>query len=119
MTTATTPSLHPDTGFVAINFISCDDSYRARFEELFATRAGAIDRMPGFVNMEVLKPKKNGEPYLIVSHWKSEDDFKSWTGSPEFLEGHKRGFEDLRLAKERGEEPPMTSSFVTYEVIAR
>lgn len=114
-----TTSLHPDTGFVAINFIRCEEHYVARFEELFSTRAKAIDRMPGFVNMEVLKPKKDGEPYLIVSHWKDEADFKKWTNSPEFLEGHKRGFEDLRLAKERGEEPPMTSSFVTYEVIAR
>ena len=107
------------TNFVAINFITCKDYYQSRFEELFATRAQAIDRLPGFLNMEVLKPQKDGEPYLIVSHWTDEQSFKDWTGSPEFLEGHKRGFEDLRLAKERGEDPPMTSSFVTYEVIAR
>jgi len=117
--TASTSSFHSDTGFVAINFIRCDESYRSRFEELFGSRAKAIDRMPGFLNMEVLRPNKEGEPYLIVSHWKSEDDFKSWTNSPEFIEGHKRGFEDLRTAKERGEKPPMTSSFVTYDVIAR
>jgi len=34
--------------FVAINYISCKDFYRPRFEELFGTRAHAIDRMPGF-----------------------------------------------------------------------
>lgn len=108
-----------NTAFVAINFITCEDFYRERFEELFSTRAGAIDRMPGFLNMQVLRPNKSGEPYLIVSHWTSEESFKDWTSSPEFLEGHKRGFEDLRLAKERGEKPPMSSSFLTYEVIAR
>lgn len=108
-----------NTNFVAINFITCKDYYQSRFEELFATRAKAIDTLPGFQNMEVLKPQKEGEPYLIVSHWVDEQSFKDWTGSPEFIEGHKRGFEDLRQAKERGEEPPMTSSFVTYEVIAR
>jgi heme oxygenase (mycobilin-producing) len=111
--------LDSEAGFVAINFITCKDHYRPRFEELFATRVGAIDRMPGFKRMQVLKPNKEGEPYLIVSYWNSEEEFKSWTGSPEFLEGHKRGFEDLKEYKERGEEPPMTSSFVTYEVIAR
>ncbi|HJY63309.1 MAG TPA: antibiotic biosynthesis monooxygenase [Ignavibacteria bacterium] len=105
--------------FVAINYISCKEHYKTRFEELFSTRAKAIDRMHGFKFMEVLKPQQNGDNYLIVSHWESEDNFKSWTKSPEFIEGHKRGFEDIKIAKEKGEEPPMTSSFKTYEVIAR
>jgi len=105
--------------FVAINYISCKDHYKERFEELFGSRAGAIDRMPGFKFMEVLKPMDGASSYLIVSHWDSQDAFKDWTKSPEFLEGHKRGFEDLKLAKEKGEEPPMTSDFKTYEVIAR
>lgn len=115
-----TPS-HPDgeSGFVAINFIDCQDHYRSRFEELFSTRAKAIDRIPGFKRMQVLRPKKEGESYLIVSYWESEENFRSWTGSPEFIEGHKRGFDDVRRAREQGEKPPMTSSFVTYEVIAR
>lgn len=104
--------------FVAINYIKCEDHYRERFEQLFATRAHAIDRMPGFINMEVLKPSDQGE-YLIVSHWESEEQFKKWTSSPEFLEGHKRGFEDIRKAREEGKTPPMTSSFKTYQVITR
>ncbi|MFN5171008.1 MAG: antibiotic biosynthesis monooxygenase family protein [Cyclobacteriaceae bacterium] len=107
-----------DKKFVAINYISCENHYRERFEQLFATRAHAIDRMPGFVDMQVLKPSQEGE-YLIVSHWESEEAFKKWTNSPEFIEGHKRGFDDIRKAKERGEKPPMSSSFKTYEVIAR
>ena len=104
--------------FVAINYIHCEDHYRERFEELFGSRAHAIDRMPGFVNMQVLKPNQDGD-YLIVSHWESEESFKTWTSSPEFLEGHKRGFQDIKVARERGEKPPMSSSFKTYKVIAR
>lgn len=104
--------------FVAINYIQCDEGYTKRFEALFATRAHAIDRLPGFVDMQVLRPADQKDEYLIVSHWNSEEDFKAWTKSPEFLEGHKRGFEDLRIARERGEKPPMSSSFKTYNVIA-
>lgn len=104
--------------FVAINYINCEPHYRERFEELFASRARAIDRMPGFVDMQVLRPNGVGE-YLIVSHWASEEAFKTWTTSPEFLEGHKRGFDDIRKAKEQGLKPPMSSSFKTYEVIAQ
>lgn len=104
--------------FVAINYISCKDVYKPRFEELFTTRKGAIDMMPGFQFMEVLKPK-DGSEYLIISHWENEDAFRQWTKSEAFLEGHKRGFEDIKLAKDRGEEEPMSSSFKIYDVIAR
>lgn len=105
--------------FVAINYIDCKEHYKPRFEELFGTRAHAIDRMPGFQFMEVLKPRDGGNIYLIVSHWDSEESFKTWTKSEEFLEGHKRGFDDIRKARENGEELPMTSDFKTYEVIAQ
>jgi len=106
-------------GFVAINYITCKPEYRERFEYLFKTRARAIDRMPGFRGMYVLRPQREGDAYLVVSHWESEAHFKAWLQSPEFLEGHQRGFEDIREAKMRGEEPPMQSDFRTYEVITR
>lgn len=106
-------------GFVAINYITCKPEYRERFEYLFKTRARAIDRLPGFRGMYVLRPQREGDAYLVVSHWESEAHFKAWLQSPEFIEGHRRGFEDLREAKMRGEEPPMQSDFRTYEVITR
>jgi heme-degrading monooxygenase HmoA len=105
-------------GFVAVNFIHCEPHYRDRFEALFRTRARAIDRLPGFIRMQVLRPQQDGDPYLVVSHWTGEAAFKAWRQSPEFVEGHRRGFEDVRQAREQGEAPPMTSSFRTYHVIA-
>lgn len=105
--------------FVAINYIDCKPEYKERFEELFASRAKQIDTMPGFIEMEVLRPQKDGEAYLIVSHWENEDAFKGWTKSENFLDGHKRGFADLAKAKAEGKEPPMKSDFKTYEIITR
>ena len=102
--------------FVAINFISCKSHYRERLEELFTNRTPAIDKMPGFLFMEVLKPNQDGD-YLIVNHWEDEKYFKQWTKSHEFLEEHKRGFSDIQKAEERVEESPMTSDFRTYAVI--
>lgn len=107
----------PKVGFVAINRITVQDHYRERFEYLFSTRARAIDRLPGFIQMHVLKPAKLEEPYLIVSEWEAEENFQAWLKSPEFLEGHKRGFEDVAKAKAEGTEPPMTSDFMTYSVV--
>lgn len=105
--------------FVAINYIQCTPEYKERFEELFATRARAIDTLPGFIDMQVLQPNTENDNYLIVSHWESEESFKNWTKSEQFLEGHKRGFADIAKAKAEGKEAPMTSSFKTYNVIAR
>lgn len=104
--------------FVAINYIECEETYIERFETLFANRAHAIDRVEGFIDMEVLKPN-DGSAYLVVSHWNSEDAFKNWMRSPEFLEGRKRGFEDVKKAREAGVKPPMTSTFKTYSVVAK
>ena len=86
---------------------------------LFGTRAKAIDLMPGFHQMEVLRPSDDKGEYLIISHWDSEEDFRRWTNSAEFLQGHRRGFEDLKKARLEGKEPPMHSVFKTYHVIAR
>ena len=106
-----------DLGFVAVNYISCDSDYRERFESLFKSRAHAIDRLPGFRNMNVLRPEKEGDQYLIVSFWDTKENFESWTKSPEFIEGHKRGFADVKKAVDEGRKPPMTSDFKTYEII--
>lgn len=79
----------------------------------------AIDRMPGFQNMHVLRPDKDHDDYLIVSYWDTEAAFKSWTSSSNFIEGHKRGFADLAQAKAEGKPAPMHSTFKTYKSIAQ
>lgn len=104
--------------FVAVNYIKCEPEYRQRFEELFGSRAKAIDTMPGFIEMHVLRPNKEDDNYLIVSYWEHENAFKDWTKSEAFIEGHKRGFADIAKAKEEGRPAPMTSDFKTYEIIA-
>jgi heme-degrading monooxygenase HmoA len=116
---ATPPSAEAKAaaGYVAINTINCKPHYRERFECLFCSRAHAIDRVEGFIGMHVLKCETESEPYLIVSYWRDRTAFDSWVGSPEFIEGHKRGFDDLAIAKARGEEPPMTSEFRTYSIL--
>ena len=106
-----------NASFVAVNYIACKPDYADRFEQLFKTRAKAIDRLPGFIDMQVLKPTDGEGDYLVVSRWNAKEDFDAWVGSPEFLEGHKRGFEDIAEAKRTGKESPMTSTFRTYSVL--
>jgi heme-degrading monooxygenase HmoA len=104
-------------GFVAINSIECQAEYVDRFKELFGSRAHAIDKIPGFLGMYVLAPSNENDPYLVISHWVNQDAFDSWTGSEEFLEGHRRAFEDMRNAKEQGLPVPMKSEIRTYSLL--
>ncbi len=121
MSTETLPAAvaasRASVAFVAVNFIHCESDYVGRFEELFRSRAHAIDRIPGFLSMRVLKPEAPGGDYLVVSEWSAREAFEGWRQSPEFLEGHRRGFEDVRRAREEGRTPPMTSRFETYSVL--
>lgn len=103
--------------YVAINYIQCRENYRARFEDLLNTRAMAIDTMPGFQRMEVLRPQSGEDAYLIISYWDHESFFHEWSVSPQFLEGHRRGFSDIAKAREEGQEPPMKSTFKTYTIL--
>lgn len=112
------PEQEETAGFVAINYIDCKPHYAERFECLFCSRARMIDNMPGFIGMKVLKSEDSKDPYLVVSYWTDKASFEAWVGSPEFYEGHKRAFADLKEYKERGEEPPMKSDFKTYSILS-
>lgn len=103
--------------FVAINYIHCEADFQERLEQMFTTRARAIDTMPGFINMHVLRPAKAEDDYLIVSYWETEEAFKTWTKSEAFMQGHKRGFEELAKAKAEGRPAPMKSDFKIYQII--
>lgn len=107
-----------ENNFVAINYITCSPEYKERFEYLFGTRAHAIDALPGFVNMHVLRPSKEEDSYLVISYWKDQASFEAWTKSEAFLQGHKRAFADMAEAKASGKPAPMNSDFKTYQILA-
>jgi heme-degrading monooxygenase HmoA len=81
------------------------------------SRKKAVDTMPGFQRMEVLKPRNSEHDYLIISHWDSENFFQQWRSSSEFSQGHRRGVQDISKARKEGKKPPMTSTFKTYETL--
>lgn len=105
--------------FVTINYISCSTSYMERLEYLMQTRKKEIDNMPGFIEMEVLKPNGGDNVYLIISHWEDKSYFDNWRKSEAFAKGHRRGFEDIEKARKEGNEQPIKSTFKTYEILTR
>jgi heme-degrading monooxygenase HmoA len=75
---------------VVCNRIPVNSQHAAAFEERFADRASLVDGMPGFVSFQLLRPSSDGDPYVVMTFWETEADFRAWTESDEFKEGHAR-----------------------------
>ena len=74
--------------YVVANRIFVKSDYCDEFEQRFKQRAGQIDKQPGFVRMEILKPDSDGTPYTVLTHWENESAFKDWVGSDDFKVAH-------------------------------
>jgi len=99
--------------FVMINRMSVPEEYREKFEMMFRSRAKAVDRRPGFIRAEILRPT-TGNDYLVMTHWESQGAFDAWTGSEEYRQGHARVGE----FKDASGKLVLTSHVEKYEVFA-
>jgi heme-degrading monooxygenase HmoA len=73
---------------VKINAITVPRERFAEFEHRFATRAGLVSSAPGFEAFELLRPNDDREVCLVLTRWRSEEDFKAWLSGPDFKAGH-------------------------------
>jgi heme-degrading monooxygenase HmoA len=74
--------------FVICNRIPVNPEFKDAFEERFADRAQMVDGMKGFVAFNLLRPTVEGDPYVVMTFWETEEDFHAWTKSEEFKGGH-------------------------------
>jgi heme-degrading monooxygenase HmoA len=70
------------------NRIYVKAEYSEAFEKVFRERAGLVDKMPGFISNQVLRPVNEGDPYVVFTIWKSRQEFLNWVRSDEFVKGH-------------------------------
>ena len=70
------------------NRIYVNPDYADLFEETFRNRAGLVDKMPGFISNQVLRPTNPDEPYIVLTLWESRADFEGWVKSDAFVKGH-------------------------------
>lgn len=74
--------------FVTMNRIFINPGYTDQFEQRFRERAHEVDKMEGFVRNLVLRPKSEEHPYVVMTFWETEKDFKNWVNSEAFTKGH-------------------------------
>ncbi|HET9093846.1 MAG TPA: antibiotic biosynthesis monooxygenase, partial [Solirubrobacteraceae bacterium] len=73
---------------VKINAITVPRERFDEFAERFASRAGRVSSAEGFESFELLRPNDEREVCLVLTRWRSEEDFQAWLGSADFAAGH-------------------------------
>ena len=73
---------------VKINAITVPKERFEEFAERFASRAGKVEGAEGFEGFQLLRPNDEREVCLVVTQWRSEDDFTAWVKSADFAAGH-------------------------------
>ncbi|MEA1888246.1 MAG: antibiotic biosynthesis monooxygenase family protein [Pseudomonadota bacterium] len=74
--------------FIVANRVPVASGWEDSFEERFQKRAGQIDKQPGFVRMQILKPESNDTPYVVLTTWQDKASFEVWVGSEDFKLSH-------------------------------
>ena len=74
---------------VVMNRIPVTEGREADFEKTFTERDRAVDLMPGFVDLQVLRPTE-GHTYIVMTRWKSREAFDQWTQSEAFTIAHRK-----------------------------
>jgi heme-degrading monooxygenase HmoA len=74
---------------VVMNRIAVAEGREVDFEKTFTERDRAVDRMPGFLDLQVLRPAE-GRTYVVMTRWKSREAFEQWTHSEAFISAHRK-----------------------------
>ncbi|HEX3803882.1 MAG TPA: antibiotic biosynthesis monooxygenase [Solirubrobacteraceae bacterium] len=73
---------------VKINAITVPQQRFEEFAQRFANRAGRVEQADGFESFELLRPNDGRDVCLVLTRWRSEEDFQAWMKSTDFSAGH-------------------------------
>lgn len=74
--------------YIVMNRVMVKADWCDEFVERFVRRKGQIDKEPGFVNMQVLKPESPDTPFVVLTSWQDKDSFQLWIKSDDFKLAH-------------------------------
>ncbi len=96
---------------VKINAIEVDPERGAALEERFANRASEVEKQPGFLGFELLRPVEGETRYFVYTRWETEEDFQAWVKSSAFTRGHAQAAADSKGTVAHG------SALMEFEVV--
>ncbi|MBP2475184.1 heme-degrading monooxygenase HmoA [Crossiella equi] len=94
---------------VKINAIEVPDGSGPELEKRFAARLGAVEKEPGFLGFELLRPKAGEERYFVYTRWETEEHFQAWLN----------GSAKAAHAGERAKPVGTGSSLLEFEVVLK
>lgn len=97
--------------YVVTNKIKTKSGFAEKMAPMF-TRPGALQKMKGFIKVEVLITQNltDHDELNVNMYWETMEDFMAWKNSDAFKEAHK----GTNSSSE--ESPILGSEIVTYEV---
>ncbi|MCQ4087601.1 antibiotic biosynthesis monooxygenase [Saccharibacillus sp. JS10] len=102
-------------GFAVLNNIPVSEDGRSAFEERFMNRARRVESMEGFAGIRVLRPLQ-GDTYIILTIWQSEDHFKKWQDSEAYNHAHQKRDTPQGITQQRPEIFARPSFVKTFHV---
>lgn len=97
---------------VKINAIEIPEGAGSRLEERFRERLGEVEKSPGFLGFELLRPTAGESRYFVYTRWETEEAFQAWRESSAFRRGH------AERAGSSGRPPVGTgSALLEFEVV--
>ena len=99
------------TSYVVASHLTIDADGADTLERAFRDRLGEVDGAPGFQRLEVWRETTEPDGFVMVSWWDSEEDFRSYMGSPAHRRSHARIPSDPHR--------PRAVALHRYEVVAR
>lgn len=98
---------------VKINAISVPAGAGSELEARFAARAGAVEKMAGFEEFQLLRPTAGDDRYFVYTRWDSEESFQAWVSSQSFGQGH------AKADSPDGKPVASGASLLEFEVVSR
>jgi heme-degrading monooxygenase HmoA len=74
--------------FIVMNRFPVNLDYAEQFETRIANRPRQVEKQPGFVRAQLLRPAQPDEPYIVLTVWESQADFEAWVKAPDFTAQH-------------------------------
>ncbi len=76
--------------FVSQSDIEVTEAATAALEAAFKARARLVDKHQGFLGLELLRDVTRAGRYVLITRWKSRDDFRVYLKSQDFKAAHAR-----------------------------
>ena len=82
---------------VVSNRIQVAEGHEQEFEKRFEGRARLVEKRPGFIRLEILRPtpvemhgkiQGGSDYYVVLTYWETKESFTAWTESEAFREAH-------------------------------